>query len=256
MSTAYAAPACAPIRRAAGSREACLCIHGFCGAPAVFLPLVDTILDAGYDCYAPLLPGHGTRPEDMIDVKLEQWLDTASAWLDELLPRYERVHLLGLSLGGAIASWLAGTRSGDERLGKVMLLVPGYALRNKEFYQMDFEAMGDRLIPLAQQVDLTPELEESAFLYPFMAAKSIGQLLRLGGLALEEVPRIVQPTLMLYTAADPVVDPEVCARAAGELPGLRAAHCYQKSGHNLLLDTERADVAARLEAFLRLSWPL
>jgi carboxylesterase len=55
----------------------------------------------------PLWPGHGTAVEDMIPTRWSDWSEAAEAAYTELRGRCEAVALVGLSMGGTLACWLA-----------------------------------------------------------------------------------------------------------------------------------------------------
>lgn len=251
MSIAYASPACIPIAEDWGNQEACLCIHGFGSAPGMYRVVEELIRQAGYDLYAPLLTGHGTTPKDMRDVTAEQWLTDCDQAIASLFDHYQRVHLIGTSMGGALCTYLAGAYENTGKIGKVLLMVPGYALRNKGFYNLDFEHCGNTGFPLVQSEKIPLEWEEMTFQYDFMYVRSIGQLIRLGQIGEEYVQRVLAPVWLLYAEKDPVVDPEHCAKAASHFSNLRMCHVYLESGHNLLFGDERADVCRRIHEFLQ-----
>ena len=241
----------APLSGAWGNRAVCLCFHGYCASPATYLPLLERARAAGCDVFAPLLTGHGTASADLRDVPAEAWLSDACAAMEQMQQRYDVVHLVGHSLGGALATYVAGKYAATGRVGKVLLLVPGYALREKSFYEKDYSAYTDEKIPLVASAEVPPELRESAQTYDFMYLKSIGQLLRAGKLCEEQVLQVKAPVWLLYTNADPVVDPACCARAAAGFARLADCHVYEKTGHNLMADCERTHVWQRIEDFLR-----
>ncbi|MDO4733524.1 MAG: alpha/beta fold hydrolase [Bacillota bacterium] len=240
-----------PIAESWGNKEACLCIHGFGAAPGMYLPLQESIRSAGYDLYAPLLTGHGTKPADMRDVTAEQWQQDCREALEPLLDRYEKLHLIGSSMGGALCTYLAASYGGTGKIGKMLLMVPGYRLRNKGFYKLDYEKCRNTAFPLLLADSIPPELEDCTFLYDCMYLRSIGQLLRLGKLCERLIPQVSSPVWLLYAAEDAVVDPQCCRDAAETFSDLRECHAYGKSSHNLLLSSERVDVLLRIEAFLR-----
>ena len=55
----------------------------------------------------PLLPGHGTQIEDMLDTRWEDWSAAAEAAYTELAARSDGVVVVGLSMGGTLSVWLA-----------------------------------------------------------------------------------------------------------------------------------------------------
>ncbi|KPB98724.1 Lipoprotein [Pseudomonas syringae pv. maculicola] len=50
-----------------------LLVHGLGDSPWSFHDVAQKLADQGYLVRTVLLPGHGTKPEDMLDVRLEQW---------------------------------------------------------------------------------------------------------------------------------------------------------------------------------------
>ncbi|MBW2258692.1 MAG: esterase, partial [Deltaproteobacteria bacterium] len=58
-----------------------LLIHGFTGAPAEMRPIAEPLHAAGCTVSGPLLPGHGTRWQDMNRCRWQAWADHAEAAL-------------------------------------------------------------------------------------------------------------------------------------------------------------------------------
>jgi len=247
---AYAIPECAPFLLENSGTECCLCIHGFTGCPALFMPLGETLFALGYSVSAPLLPGHGTSPEDLSGVSELEWFRAAARELESLLGRYGTVHLVGLSLGGAIASWLAAEYANNAGLGRLVLLSPGFGLAEKKFYSVDYEASQDMLIPLPRRPSRGDGMDASRYGYPAMSLKSVGQLILATERAKSSLGSIRARAMALYTSADAVADPEECAKAIAAIPSMARVHRYEGGEHNLLLGPDRADVIGRIMTFL------
>ena len=63
---------------------------------------------AGYSVELPLLPGHGTSLEEMEPTRAgSDWCGAAEAAYAGFAARCEQVVVAGLSMGGALAIWLA-----------------------------------------------------------------------------------------------------------------------------------------------------
>ena len=86
---------------------ACLLVHGFGGTPFEVLPVGEALTDAGYPVSAPTLPGHDTTVEDWRRTGWKDWVEHAAAEYERLSAEYEKVFLLGLSMGGSICLALA-----------------------------------------------------------------------------------------------------------------------------------------------------
>ena len=102
------------------SEKAVLLVHGFSGYPGeVVRPGVD-LYEAGFDCYAPRLPGHGTSGDDFLASKAEDWIGTIYDAYALLSTSYKSVFLVGHSMGGAIATIIADAFDAK----RLALLVP------------------------------------------------------------------------------------------------------------------------------------
>src|SRR5712692_3545910 len=86
--------------------DACLLLHGLTGAPAEVRPVGEALARAGFRAVGPLLPGHGTSPQDLEAVTRSDMLDAAREALLSLRGA-RRVYLCGLSMGALLAVRLA-----------------------------------------------------------------------------------------------------------------------------------------------------
>ena len=48
-------------------------VHGYTGTPSSMRPWAEYLNQQGYTVRVPLLPGHGTKPEDLSEIKWQQW---------------------------------------------------------------------------------------------------------------------------------------------------------------------------------------
>lgn len=85
----------------------CLCIHGFTGTPYEVEPLVEYLKErTDWILNVPILPGHG-ETLSLKGVRYNQWIEHAEAELEKLLLKCDEVYMIGFSMGGLIASFLA-----------------------------------------------------------------------------------------------------------------------------------------------------
>ncbi len=253
MSIQYASEGCIPfeIRSESPVSECCLCIHGFTGSPGLYIPLARELKMLGYDVIVPLLPGHGTKPEDLCKVNEQVWYSHCEAKLLELFQSYEKVNLIGLSLGGALTTRLAENYAEEEKLGKLVLLSPGYEIKDKRFYEMDLVGNGDKLIPLPQRSLKNDGLDNSRYGYPAMPLWGIKCLIDFGKIVVSDLERIKADCLLIYSKADQIADPEAIDRASQRIRSIKSCHCYMESEHNVLLGNDRLDCIGRIITFLR-----
>lgn len=85
-----------------GGEHAVLLTHGFTGSPAHMLPLGERLHWAGFTVRGLLLPGHGTKKEDMLSSTWQDWLQAELDAVHQLKEKYKYVSVCGLSMGGVL----------------------------------------------------------------------------------------------------------------------------------------------------------
>lgn len=90
-----------------GNTKAVICIHGFPSTPYTFTWCAQALHAQGFDVYAPLLPGFGTSPDDLVKTHFSHWLGALRSCYLDVRSSYGKVYLLGASLGGSLALSLA-----------------------------------------------------------------------------------------------------------------------------------------------------
>ncbi|PMC34021.1 carboxylesterase [Bacillus sp. UMB0899] len=87
--------------------KGCLFIHGFTGAPYEVEPLASYIRKkTGWVVKVPTLPGHGVTLSLKGHTYME-WITYAEQELLSLMEEVDEVYVIGFSMGGIIASYLA-----------------------------------------------------------------------------------------------------------------------------------------------------
>lgn len=90
-----------------GGEHGVLLIHGFTGSPSHMRLIGEGLNKAGFSVKGILLPGHGTRPEDMKNVSWQDWLLAARTAAREMQQKYKHFSVAGLSMGGVLSLILA-----------------------------------------------------------------------------------------------------------------------------------------------------
>ncbi len=80
-----------------------LFVHGFLGGPGQFSSLIRAVNEAGFAAETLLLPGHGKKSWDFARHTSREWQDAVSAALKRRLEQYEKVVLMGHSMGGLLS---------------------------------------------------------------------------------------------------------------------------------------------------------
>lgn len=88
------------------TERALLLLHGFSSSPAVFRNLIPQLHN--YDAIVcPALPGHGESIAAFSQATAEDWMTCAKNTAEELFKKYQKVDVLGFSLGGLLACKLS-----------------------------------------------------------------------------------------------------------------------------------------------------
>ncbi|MGM8212464.1 alpha/beta hydrolase [Virgibacillus sp. W0430] len=99
---------------------ACLVIHGYTGGPHEVNPLAEYLAEnTGWYIHVPTLPGHGDTL-NLENVTYEQWLKAAEEAFLQLQKKYDSLYVIGFSMGGMIAAYLAA----KHKVDRLVLLAP------------------------------------------------------------------------------------------------------------------------------------
>lgn len=94
-----------------GTTDCCfLLIHGFTGTPYHVRTIGEYFYKQGHSALGILLPGHGTKVEDMIPTRFYHYVAIADQFLLNLSKFYKIIFVIGFSMGGTIALHLAFKR--------------------------------------------------------------------------------------------------------------------------------------------------
>ncbi|WP_245916585.1 alpha/beta hydrolase [Nocardioides gansuensis] len=179
-----------------------LLLHGFSGSPASMRPWAEDLAARGYAVEVPLLPGHGTRWQDLNAVSWTQWYDEAEAALDRLLVSCDRVCVGALSMGGSVALRLAEKR-GDDVAGLV-LVNPFVSSVRKELLVLPVLS---RVVPALKGItnDISkPGQDEVGYLK--LPLRGLAQVTRMWRDVVPDLPKVTQPLLYFRSAVDHVID--------------------------------------------------
>ncbi|HEY6094602.1 MAG TPA: alpha/beta fold hydrolase [Gallionellaceae bacterium] len=84
-------------------RRGVLLIHGLTDSPYSMRHLAELFRRNGFRVLALLLPGHGTRPGDLLDVTWQEWAKSVAYATEQLALEADEIYLAGYSAGAALA---------------------------------------------------------------------------------------------------------------------------------------------------------
>ncbi|MDP9435612.1 MAG: alpha/beta fold hydrolase [Actinomycetota bacterium] len=225
-----------------------LVVHGFTGNPQSMRPLAEAFAAAGLAVSLPLLPGHGTRVEDMLDTGWADWSAAAEAAYDRLAARCAAVAVAGLSMGGTLALWLA-TRRPDVR---GLVLVNPFADAEEPRWQDTVASLRSVAAPFVPGIgsDIAEEGSvESA--YPLTPVQPLLDLHAAVTDLRAALGQVRCPVLLLTSPQDHVVAPASSDLVARAVAGPVERVALERSFHVATLDHDAPLVEQRAVEFVR-----
>ncbi len=239
-----------------GRAPCVVALHGFSGTTSELSPLLEALTREGYAVRAPLLAGHGTRPEQLQACTFGDWVESARAVVEDARGRHGRVVLCGFSMGSLVAIELASERPGACE-GLVLL---GNAVRLSSPLH---EALGavDRLglsLPDAYLLKLwSADIADRAAraritAYDRHPLRGALEVRRGARRAHERLPHVTCPTLVLHGRRDHVCPVGNVERVRARIGAKQVfTRIFEDSAHLVAADHDRDAVAAEVLSFVR-----
>lgn len=117
-----------------GENVGFLMIHGLTDSP-FWLSDVRDHLRKQFPCasfHGVLLPGHGTVPGDLMNVKFDDWLATVRYGVDAFGEEIEHIIPIGYSMGAALIGRDFDARQRDDRISGMIMLSPGLTAKSEQ----------------------------------------------------------------------------------------------------------------------------
>ncbi|MEU3724952.1 alpha/beta fold hydrolase [Streptomyces sp. NPDC031705] len=239
-------PGAEPFRHEGGEVGVLLC-HGFTGSPQSLRPWAEYLAERGLTVSLPLLPGHGTRWQDMQLTGWQDWYAEVDRALRELLERCTQVFVFGLSMGGALTLRLAA-RHGDAISG-IVLVNPANKVHDPLAFALPVARHFVRSTAgIASDIAKPGSVEVGYDRVPTRAAHSLRKFFQLVD---TELPQVTQPLLLLHSPQDHVVPPVDSARILARVSSTDVTETLlEQSYHVATLDHDAERIFADSHAFI------
>lgn len=212
-----------------GNQTGLLLIHGFTATTAEVRLIGELLQKDGFSIAAPLLPGHGTHPDDLNRATWQMWLEEVKKSYEKLVRECEKTYIIGESMGALLALELAAQHPEIEGL---ILFAPAIKVNN--LWLSRFLAPFKAYLNKSAKED---GLDWKGYnVYPLKASV---ELLKLQNHTRKQLKKINQPTLIVTGDLDNTI--------TGNAPDLildgirsRIKHHIRmsESAHCVLLDKE------------------
>ncbi len=212
--------------------------HGYTATTTEVRWLGEILHQHGYTVMGPLLPGHGTTPQELNRCRWQAWGAEVERAYRELAGRCEKVFVGGESMGAVLALYLASEH--PEIVG-VLTYAPALVAALSSWDRLKLQLAAPFVAELPKgQLDV-PERWQG---YPGNPLKAAVQLLCLQREVRGRLSRISQPVLTVQGRLDRAVDhsgAEIIQREVRS--SLKELHWMEQSTHVVLLDRELEAVA-------------
>ncbi|QDP39142.1 alpha/beta hydrolase [Radiobacillus deserti] len=223
----------------------CMCIHGFTGGPYEVAPVANFIRTrTNWEVRVPTLPGHG-KSLSLKNRTYQQWIDSAEETIKELKRDCDVVYIVGFSMGGMIAAYLAAKYKVDKLvllsasrkyICPIQMAKDLYSflrdgctgcLKQNEYYQRWKKKRG--LIPLKAFVEFWKCMQ---YTKPYLRSLEC-------------------PVLIAQGKRDGMVPVKSAYFLEKEIPSPTQLMLFQKSKHLLCLGEEKDEIFKSIYTFLK-----
>lgn len=221
-------------------------LHGFTGSPQALRPLAVRFAEEGHSVELPLLPGHGTAIEDLVPTRFDDWYRAASDVYADLESRCDRVVVVGLSMGGTLATALAV----EHEPAALVVINPQVAPPPDSVVDV-VRGLADEGVTTIPAIggDIAKEnVEELA--YAATPVKALVSYIERCQALVDELGRITCPVLIFTSTEDHVVDPGSSDVLAAGVTGPVQRVALEHSFHVATLDHDARLIEDRASAFI------
>ncbi len=248
-------------------------IHGLGGTQYDLGSMHKRLKNAGFVTHSLTLPGHGTRPEDLVGVTAEDWIDAVVAKYREVRDQHPTLHLMGMCMGSLLAAALAQREAHAKgrlvllaapifidgwatpwygALRPLLYLLPGVPTRMKIEEEDPFGIKNEQLRAI---VKAKFERGEN-FHYRWVPLECMRQVDRLRRIVMAGAPKIACPTLVVHAREDELTSMRSANFLVEKIGGARARMVIlEDSYHMICVDNDREIVAKNVLEFLGAAMP-
>lgn len=182
-----------------GSSEIGVLLHGWTALPEEFLELASHLHEKGYWVSAPLLRGHGTKPEDLKDVTCADWMRDAGNNLKKLKKRCKKIFVGGISMGGDLALLL----SQDCKVEGVILMAAPIKFKFHSMAKIALYFMG--LNKVYRKKYFPQKIRKKMpkrQVYSYYPIQNVKEVIRLTDMARRFLSHVTKPVLVMQSTTD------------------------------------------------------
>jgi esterase/lipase/1-acyl-sn-glycerol-3-phosphate acyltransferase len=229
--------------------------HGYMAAPQEVRAMADYFCERGYAVYGVRLPGHGTVPEDLAQVRWESWYEAFSRGYAVLKNLSDHVVAGGFSTGGCLALIAAARKK--RKIDAVFSISAPLKLQN---YSVRLAPSAVNLNTLLKKmgghwdkldyVDNRSEHPEVNYIRNPLTG--VGQLVKTMDAMEKALPDVMAPTLIVQGSKDSLVNPVSGTLIFDKLGAPRKElSVFERENHGIVNGPGSQEIFERIDAFLK-----
>ena len=228
-------PGAEPISLTGPPGRTVLLLHGFGDTPQSLRHLAGHLHRAGLSVHAPLLPGHGRTPRDFDAATATEWIDAARSAYRTLSESAAHVSIVGVSMGGAIATVLAT----EARPPAALVLIAPYlemspVARWSARLHWGWSWTGPFVKSGGDGSIGDPDERARSLSYGMVTARVLRELGRVSRRGAEALGRVRAPTLMIQSRTDNRISVAAAQRAFDRLAAAEKRLIWVDDGRHVL----------------------
>jgi carboxylesterase len=236
-----------------GGDVGCLLVHGLTGTPFEMRELGEYLSAQGYTVSGPRLAGHGTTDwRDLANAKWENWYRTVVDAYNDLAAWCQRVYLIGLSAGGALALYHCATYRGESSpAGCIAMAVPAFYYSPSQASLLNLLSHIVPYLRKGKSRIKDPEARRTQITGLHLPLATGVQFHRFLDNLRPKLVLVRQPTLLIYSHQDPTValsNGEYILSALGATE--KTLEVVENSYHILTRDYDKRSVFQSAASFL------
>ena len=225
-----------------GNRTGVLLIHGFTATTAEVRLIAEKLHQDGFTVSGPLLPGHGTSPEDLNRVTWPLWVARVKEAYEALARETDQVFVIAESMGAVLAIELAAQH---PEIAGLLLFAPAIKARN--LWLARFLAPFKNYLEKSGKDDGLPW--KGYTVYPVKAAV---EFLKLQKHAKQRLGQVSQPAVVFTGEYDRTITPDAAQVVLDGLGSKEKEHVHMgQSAHCILLGQELDQAHQDILAFIQ-----
>ncbi len=235
-----------------------LIIHGFRANLDLVRCLEPPIKSLGLPIRMPLLRGHGAASPAALDgVTWQDWVSDAETALQELLTEVEHVIIVGHSMGGLVALWLAIKY--ENRIDSVVVSAAAIQLTSQFAPGQRLHWLAPLLARLVKRWTLPaiyadPVLAEGDTKYPWVPTAAIAEVFKFSQVMRPRLSEVTVPILIMQSRRDTTVAPEsaeVIYQTISTPSEQKRILWFEATDHEMFRDCERDKAIQAVADYVR-----